>query len=298
MDSLTARAEARRGHLAMLAFSGLVAGSFSLGGRIAGLIDPAVLNVLRFALAAALIGAAGAATGAIARRAFRAPWRYLVLGALYAVYFVLMFEALRIAAPVSIAATFTLTPALAAVAGWLLVRERTGPATAAALAIGAFGALWVIFRADLGALLRFEIGRGEALFFWGCVAHAAYPAMTRRLSRGEPPLATSFGMLVAGFLLLALWSGRDLVATDWASVPPRVWFTLGYLSVASGAVTFWLVQYAALRLPAAKVMAYSYLVPSWVLAWELALGGVTPPPLVLAGVGLSALALLMLLRPD
>lgn len=45
---MTARAqlsvEARHGHLAMLTFSALVAGSFSLGGQVANEIDPAALN--------------------------------------------------------------------------------------------------------------------------------------------------------------------------------------------------------------------------------------------------------------
>ena len=40
-----------QGHLAMLAFSALVAGSFSLGTLAAPLIDPAALTVPRFALA-------------------------------------------------------------------------------------------------------------------------------------------------------------------------------------------------------------------------------------------------------
>ena len=57
-------AEARRGHLAMLAFSALVAGSFSLGGQIANEIAPTALNALRFAIAAAVVG------GVIAARSF------------------------------------------------------------------------------------------------------------------------------------------------------------------------------------------------------------------------------------
>jgi hypothetical protein len=40
-----------------------------------------------------------------------------------------------------------------------------------------------------------------------------------------------------------------------------------------------------MRLPSSKVMAYTYLTPSWVLIWELALGQPVPPVLVLAGVG-------------
>ena len=52
----------------------------------------------------------------------------------------------------------------------------------------------------------------------------------------------------------------------------------------------------SLRLPSAKVMAYTYLVPSWVILWELALGKGGPPLLVLGGVGLTMAALGLLLK--
>jgi len=52
----------------------------------------------------------------------------------------------------------------------------------------------------------------------------------------------------------------------------------------------------ALRLPAAKVMAYTYLVPSWVILWEIVLHGAVPPGLVLVGVALTVLALGLLLK--
>lgn len=112
------------GHLAMLAFSALVAGSFSLGAMAAPLIDPAALTVPRFALAGALVGAAAVASGKIDRKALAAPWRYVVLGGLLAIYFVLMFEGLKTAAPVSAAAVFTLTPLMAAGFGWVVLRQK------------------------------------------------------------------------------------------------------------------------------------------------------------------------------
>ncbi len=43
-------------------------------------------------------------------------------------------------------------------------------------------------------------------------------------------------------------------------------------------------------------MAYTYLTPSWVLLWELALGQPLPPPLVLAGMALTVAALALLLK--
>lgn len=293
---LSRLSEPLRGHLAMLAFSALVAGSFSLGVLAAPRIDPGALSVVRFILAGALVGAAAAATTGIPRSAWVAPWRYLILGGLLAAYFVLMFEGLKTAAPVSAAAVFTLTPVMAAGFGWLFLRQRLTGRMALALAVGGAGALWVIFRADLSALLAFQVGRGEAIYFVGCVAHAAYAPLVRKFNRGEPAVVFTFGMMVAGTALLALYAWPAVLATDWAALPGIVWVTLVYVAVAASALTFVLLQYASLRLPAAKVMAYTYLVPSWVALWELVLHGTVQPGLVLVGVAMTVLALGLLLK--
>lgn len=282
----------------MLAFSALVAGSFSLGAQAANEIAPAALNAARFWIAGAVIGAAMLATGGAPRRAAAAPWRYGVLGGLFAIYFVLMFEGLKTAPPVSAAAVFTLTPMTAGVAGYFLLRQITTPRMALALAVGGAGALWVIFRADMDALLAFEVGRGEVIYFFGCLSHAIYTPMVRKLNRGERPLVFTFGTLVAGALLLTVWGWRDLMATDWTGLPGIVWITLIYISLFASAATFVLLQFATLRLPSAKVMAYTYLTPSWVILWEVALGNGLPPAVVWAGVALTGLALMMLLRDD
>lgn len=293
-----ARAQALRGHAAMLAFSALVAGSFSLGVLAAPHVDPAAFTAVRFLLAGLLVGVAALATTGLPRRAARAPWRYVVLGALLAAYFVLMFEGLKTAEAVSAAAVFTLTPPVAGLFGWILLRQVTTPRMAAALAIGGAGALWVIFRADLAALMALRIGKGELIYFWGCVAHAVYAPMVRRLNRGEPAVVFTFGMMVAGWLMLTVGAWPAIRATDWAALPAVVWVTLVYVAVAASAMTFVLLQYAALRLPAAKVMAYTYLVPSWVILWEFALRGTLPPAAVLGGVAATVGALAMLLKDE
>ena len=287
-----------RGHLAMLVFSALVAGSFSLGALSANLIDPAVLNAVRFWIAAAIIGALALATTGLPRRASRAPWRYLLLGGLFAAYFVLMFEGLKTANPVSTSAVFTLTPLMSAGFAWLLMRQRLTGRMGAALIVGGAGAVWVIFRADLAALLRFEIGHGETLYFYGCIAHALYTPLVRRLNRGESPVVFTFGMLVAGGVLLGLWAAPEIAATRWADLPPIVWVTLAYVAVFASSAAFLALQYATLHLPAAKVMAYTYLTPSWVIVWEMALGQGAPRGMVLLGIAATVAALLILLKDE
>ena len=289
---------ALRGHLAMLLFSALVAGSFSLGAQVAPEIAPAAINSLRFAIAALVIGIAAALTGGIPRSAARAPWRYLVLGGFFAIYFVLMFEGLKTASALSTSAVFTLTPILTALFGYLLLRQVTTRQMALALAIGAGGAVWVIFRGDWGAMRAMEIGRGEMIYFLGCVSHAIYTPMVRRLNRGERPVVFTFGMLIAGFVVLVAYGWSDIRATDWAALRPLVWITLVYLAIFASASTFVLLQYATLRLPSAKVMAYTYLTPSWVILWELAMGNGAPPLTVLIGIAMTVVALVMLLEQD
>jgi drug/metabolite transporter (DMT)-like permease len=289
---------ALKGHLAMLCFSGLVAGSFALGSMAAQHIAPAALNAPRFLLAAAIVGAGAMLGRGIPRETWAAPWRYLLLGGAMGLYFVLMFEGLKTAPPVSAAAVFTLTPVLSGIAGYLMLRQITTPRMAFALAIGAMGALWVIFRADLGALLTFEVGRGEVIYFWGCAAHAVYTPLVRRLNRGERPVVFSFGTMLGAMVLVTAAGWSDIRATDWANLPPIVWVTILYTAVFATAATFILLQYASLTLPSAKVMAYTYLVPTWVALWQVALGHALPPVMVLMGVALTVAALLVLLKDE
>lgn len=296
--SAISRQEALRGHAAMLLFSALVAGSFSLGARAANLIDPTAITAVRFVIAAGVIGGIALAGPGIPREALRAPWRYLVLGGIFSSYFVLMFEGLKTARPISASAVFTLTPLIAAGFGWLIMRQRMTGRMSAAMLLGAVGALWVIFQGDLAAMLRLEIGRGELVYLLGCVAHALYIPLVRLLNRGENPIVFTLGMLIAGAICLLIWGWNAMGATAWTNLPAIVWITLLYVSIFASAATFVLTQFASLRLPAAKVMAYTYLTPAWVIALEAALGEGLPGMVVLPGVAVTMLALWLLLEED
>jgi drug/metabolite transporter (DMT)-like permease len=287
-----------QGHFAMLAFSALVAGSFSLGGLMANDVAPTVFTAVRFWLAAVFVGVLAWQRGGLSRRNFHGPWRYAVLGGLFGLYFVLMFEGLRTAPPVSAAAVFALVPLMAAGFAYILLRQVLTRRMAVALVIGGIGALWVIFRGDPAALLAFDVGRGEAIYFVGCISHAIYAPMVRKLNRGESAVTFTFGTLVAGGILLTIYAWPELRTVDPSVLPVRVWVTLFYTAFFATAVTVILLQFATLRLPSAKVMAYTYLTPSWVIMWEIALGNGVPAAVALGGVALTILALFLLLRDE
>ncbi len=282
----------------MLAFSFGIAGSFSLGSQVANLISPVAITSARFLFTAILLGTVVALWRKLEWRHLKASWRYAVAGCLMATYFVLMFIALKTASAVSTSTVFTLTPLMSGAFGWILLRQTMTKRMSIALSIGAVGALWVIFDADLQAFLAFRVGTGEMIFFVGCVAHAIYTPFLRLANRGEPPVVFVFGMVFTGSIILLIYGWRDITSTQWLHLPSIVWVTIGYVTLIATTLTFVAVNFASLRLPSAKVMAYTYLTPSWVILWEFAFGNALPPLPILVGVLITIVALIMLLGQD
>jgi drug/metabolite transporter (DMT)-like permease len=295
---VTVEAKRRRqrllAHLSMVLFAALIAGSFTLGALTVPYIAAVPLNAVRFVLAAAVMGVA--AFG-VARQPFgmaEAPWRFGIMGLLTAVYFVTMFLALTMTKPVATSAVYTLVPMMTAVTAYFLVGQRSGLAVLLSLTLAGAGAIWVIFRGDIAALLAFDIGPGELIYFVGCICYAIYAPLLRRFSRGEPALTQSFWTLLATALWLVGYGLPEMIATDWAAQPPLVWAIIVYLAVGPTALCFFMIQFASLHLPAAKVIAYGYLVPAFVIIFEgLAGHGWASLP-VAAGALVTVLGLVVL----
>ncbi len=279
----------------MLAFSGLVAGSFALGVRVANEITPAAFTLIRFIIAVSILLTIILVKTEFTRKVFEAPWRFFMLGACIAIYFVLMFEGLKVASSVSLAAVFTFAPLLSGFFGYLLMRQKMSISIFLALIIGGAGALWVVFEGNLDRLMMLEFGFGEMIFFCGVVFHAIYTPLSRKLNRGESPLVFAFATTLGATVLMVFYGLGDVYQTNLFELSWMVWLTLIYTAAFASALTFFLIQFATLVLPSSKVMAYTYLVPSWALVWELGLGKTILPDNIGLGILLTILALFILL---
>ena len=210
------------GHLAMLLFAILISGSFSIGHMAAPFIDPTALTAARFVVAVLAMGTLGFFLGRSSPVIRTAPWRFILLGGLMAIYFVMMFYGLKIASPVSTGAVFTLIPLMSAIFGWFLLKQKVSLNVLTALLVGAGGALWVIFQGDLDAIMRFEIGRGESIFFFGCVCHALYTPLVRKLNRSEPVFSFTFMTLIGSTICMIAWGAASIVETDWTGLNAKI----------------------------------------------------------------------------
>jgi len=264
---------------------------------IANDIEPGAITAARFLIGAIVMGTLLFISKNLKKEDFKKPLRFLILGLSIVIYFVLMFEALKTASSLSLAVVFTLTPFIALFFEYFLKKKVTLRALFA-IFLGAMGAIWVIFEGNLENLLAFKIGYGELLFFWGCVGHALYAILIPVLNKGENAASQTLGTLSAGFILLILIFTNDVVETNWLSLSPLVWITIIYLATIATAFTFFLIQFAAKRISASKVMAYTYAVPFWVALGEIIINSSFPNKNIIFGGLIIAFALLVLISDN
>ena len=283
-----------RAHIAMFSFSALISTSFTVGAAITDNLDPLALTFVRFGFAGLIFLAIVAATERIRLPGIADCGRYLVLGFFLHLYFILMFEALRWSAPVNLGAVFTLAPPITAVASLVLLSQPISLRLGITLILSAAGAVWVLFGGAWENLRTFTVGWGEFVFLVGAASYAIYSPMVRLLHRGEPLTVMTFWTIIAGMVLLFAWGWRTIIGVDWFAVPTSVYAGIIYLAIATTAITFYLIQYANLRIPSVKVMAYTYLIPVFVLIQQVALGAEWPAPSVMVAIGVITVAMFAL----
>ena len=252
----------------MFLFSLFVTGSFIFGKLYAEVIEPELLTFYRFLFGALILGSYLVYSKNLSRSILFRPWRYLVLGGIYSVYFVFMFIALRYTSTISTSAIFALMPFFTLILDSLLFNKKSKPLIWLALGLSSFGALFIVFDGSLQNALKFKMDYGELIFLIGTIVYSSYALLQPRLNNSEHLLITTFGVLIAGTLIV----GSTLVIQGESFTPDTI--SLGlillviYLAIFASIGTILCLNYASNKIPGTNVMAYSLLIPFWVLLVE------------------------------
>nr|WP_242458009.1 DMT family transporter [Halomonas sp. YLGW01] len=246
--------------------------SFPAVGLIDAALPPMLLTALRFAIAALALWVL------VRHSPDRWPvgaawWLYAAMGLCLAGFFAAMFWAASQTTALSMATLFVSVPLLAFLLGLVAGLERRRWRLPLILGLGATGALLLAWAeaggrglgGGTGRATGLAMGRGEAVFFLGCLASAGYPVLSKwGLSRGlvssSAAVRTFWSLTLGGVLIGALGLAIE-PAMALYSMRPRDGLVLFYLGLFSSALTFWLQQRATAVLTPAAVTAYGYLVP-------------------------------------
>ena len=279
----------------MLVFAFLVATSFPVGKAITNDLEPEALTFVRFVMAVAMF----AAIAVFAREKMRWPdlrqWLvYLFLAAIMTIFFVSMFEALRWTDALSAGAVFTLTPFFTGIISLVLFGQKMSRTGFLALLIASLTSLWIVFKGDIGAMLSLRPGKGETIFLVGCIVYAGYAPAVKKLHNGDGLINLTVWILVCGALILMVYGWPEIYQTGWRQIPGRTFLAIGWLALFTTVASFYLIQYASLRLPGVKVMSYLLLIPGFVLLQGLGLGNPLPAINILIALGVLGVAMAIL----
>ena len=279
----------------MIAFSIFVSGSFTFGSLIADSIEPELLTFYRFLLATLLLGIILRFKKSIHSNHFKKVWRYFLLGAIYSTYFVFMFVALKYTTTVSTAAIFTLLPLFAAIMELLFLRIKPPLLIWLALISSGCGAIWIIFEGSINGLLQFRFEKGEVIFLVGTIVYASYAIIQPKLFKGENIYVTTFGVLAAGSLILAMALILQQTSFKINEISIKTVLVILYLAIFASIVSISCLNYASPRLSAPTVSAYTLLVPFWVILNDFVFFKVSPSLNLVVGVIVIAFGLGMLI---
>ena len=280
-----------RVHLQLLLGRALVATSFPIGAAITHGLEPELLMLFRFALATLLFAPYIVWRHGLALPSLKSLAGYALIGASVAAFFWCMFAALRYTSALNTAAIYTFLPCIAALYAAILVKERIGRKRIVALVLGAFGALWIVFKGDFDLAVGLGFNKGDLIFLAGLFAMGLYTPLVRRFNRDEPAAVMSFWVLAAGTLWLLLLSNVTVFETDWMAVELDVFAGAAYLAVFTTIITFFIMQHATLQVGPTRVMSYGYLIPAFVVVLEWALGKGLPSAMTLPGIAIILVAM-------
>lgn len=283
-------------HLLMLAAAILVSTSFTVGKAIASGLDPAILTLVRFILASLLFLPYIHWQFGLKLPSSSSFLRYSIISGALVAFFWLMFLSLQWTSALNTSVIFTLVPGISGIYSAIILKERLGRYRLIALVLAMAGAIWVIFQGDMQRLLHLQLGKGDLVFFYGCLFMAAYTPLVKLLHRGEPMAVMTFWVLVTGSIWLIIFSGNRLFAVDWQNIDMIVWNGIIYLAIFCTIITFFLTQVSTLHLGPTRVMAYSYLYPPLVLIINWILGHGLPELETITGVLVIVPAMMVVQR--
>ena len=276
-------------------------GAYFPAGKIAvAEAAPAMVAVLRFALAGAILLALLAWKEPAALRPPRRDWG-LALGLGLtggALYNMAVFEGMA-RAPAADAAMITpsLNPLLTVLLAALLFGEALTPRKAGALAVGVLGLALVFGGPALAATGGDQRLWGDLLFVGAAVAWSAYTLLGRAAAGRFTPLASATYAAVLGLPAMALAAGPAWGATPWATLTPAFWGAIAFMAIGCTVIAFLLFMAAIRAAGASQTAIWLLLIPIFGVGLGAALLGERPLPVQLAGMAVTILGVWLAQRP-
>ncbi len=283
-------------HLLVLLATTLVAGSFWASEKLAGIINPFSLTLLRFAGASLILLPIVLSQEKWRSKILPTLPRAMVISLFYSLFFIGFFESLNTTSAINTGTIFTLVPFITALLSVIAFREKMTHKQIFVYFIGAAGTTWVIFGGQLTLLLSFTLNKGDLIFLAAIFFMSFYSIAMKILYRNDEMIVLVFCTLIGGSLWMALallLSGQPL---QWHMIQNDSIFHMAYLIIGATLATVYLYQITTIALGPKRVNAYIYLNPVLVVILLLIIDSTPIPSAIIPGIVMSIIATVILQR--
>ncbi len=263
------------------------AGNVVLARGVIDLIPPISFAFWRWALAFAILlpfarGHLGRQWGDV-RRA----WKSLLLLSLLGIscFNALLYSAVHTTTAINAALIQTAMPAVIILISLLRYREKSHAVQLAGVSLSIAGAVLIVIRGSLSALLQMKVAGGDLLVSVAVVSYALYSVLLRERPAIHPLafLAATFGLGALGLLPLSLW---ELAAVGPPKIDFRVALSILYVAVFPSILAYFCWNRGVERIGANRAGLFINLVPVFASALAILLLGESIRWFHLAGLAL------------
>ncbi len=281
-------------HFLVLLATCLVAGSFLASGKLAPIVNPFSLTLLRFLGAALFL-----APVVIYKKEWRVKIlptmpRAMIIGFFYSAFFIGFFESLKTTTPLNTGTLYTLVPLMTALLSAIFIKDRIKSRQIFVYITGAMGTVWVIFDGQVALLLSLSLNKGDFIFLLAAFSMCCYSISMKLLYRDDEMIVLVFCTLISG----VFWITLALLITNqplqWNLIRGNSLFHMSYLIVGATVATTYLYQRTTIMLGPSRVNAYIFLNPALITLLLLVVEGVPMSAAIIPGVILSSMATIIL----
>ncbi len=272
----------------------LVAGSFLASEKLAGIINPFSLTLLRFMGAALILLPIIFSNPRWRRSILPTLPRAMIISLFFSIFFICFFESLNITTALNTGTLYTLVPFITALLCMIAFRERITVKHVVVYLLGVAGTSWVIFSGQLDLLLSFSLNKGDLIFMAGVFFMCCYSISMKFLYRNDEMVVLVFCILVGGSLWMALALFFSSQTLQWDLLQGQSIYYMAYLVIGATLATVYIYQKTTIVLGPARVNAYIYLNPALVAVLLFLIDGASIPMAVVPGILISSIATVIL----
>jgi drug/metabolite transporter (DMT)-like permease len=276
--------------------------NFVIGRALHAEVSPAAMNFLRWAIALCILVPFTLRDLREHRVALLQHWKLIALLGLtgIAAFQTLGYVALAHTSALNTVLLLALAPLAIFALSWLALGERVSRRQVLGLAISLVGALVLILRGDLAALLALHLNLGDVSMLLAVALWAVYSVLLRRRPAALPPLALHTASVAAGTLwmvpVFAIQVAWQPAAAHALPTSATAWAGIAFVGVFSSALAHGLWVRGVATIGPNRASVFIHLMPVFGTLLAVTLLGETVGGYHLAGAALTMLGILLTAR--